>query len=85
MEATENKIEATYQEAWIDRLLISVEFIFNDDKFVAKGVYYNNYGIEDIEVFCLDDPKIYFEDGDAEYEAGKNLLEEMDLDNHLTF
>ena len=85
MEATENKIEATYQEAWISRLLISVEFYFNDVKFIAKGVYDNGYGIEDIEVFCLDDPKIYFEDGDEEYEVGKNLLEEMDLDNNLTF
>lgn len=85
MEATENKIEATYREAWISVLRLSVEFIFNDVKLEAMGNYYNGHGIDDIEVRTDEDHWVYFEDGDAEYEAGKNLLEEMDLNKYLTF
>jgi hypothetical protein len=85
MEATENKIEVTYQEAWISTLRPGVEFTFNDVKLQATAIYYNDCRLEDIEVSVMDDPGIYFTDGDEEYEAGKRLLEEMDLDRHLTF
>lgn len=84
---TENKIEVTYQEAWISTLRPSVEFTFNGVELRATCVYYNDCRLEDIEVYCVDDPSIYFTDGDLdeEYEAGKNLLEEMDFSRHLTF
>ena len=86
METTnENKIEVTYQEAWISRLMSSVEFTFNDVKLQATCIYYNGCILEDIEVSVMDDPGICFTDGDEEYEVGKNLLEEMDLNKHLTF
>lgn len=86
METTnENKIEATYQEAWISILRLTIDFKFNDVELMATGLYYNGSQIEDIEVYCSDDPEIYFGSGDDEFEAGKNLLEEMDLDRHLTF
>ena len=82
---TENKIEVTYQEAWISTLRPCVEFTFNGVKLEATGTYYNTDGIDDIEVRIADDHWVYFEDGDEEYEVGKNLLEEMDLNKHLTF
>lgn len=82
---TENKIEVTYQEAWISTLRPSVEFMFNDVKLQATCIYYNDCQLEDIEVSVMDDPGIYFTDGDEEYEVGKNLLEEMDFSRHLTF
>jgi hypothetical protein len=85
METTENKIEITYQEAWISTLRPSVEFMFNDVKLQATCVYYNGCQLEDIEVSVMDDPSIYFTDGDERYEVGKRLLEEMDFDRHLTF
>ena len=82
---TENKIEVTYQEAWISTLRPCVEFTFNGVKLEATGTYYNTDGIDDIEVRIADDHWVYFKDGDEEYEVGKNLLEEMDLNKHLTF
>ena len=85
MTTTENKIEVTYQEAWISTLRPSVEFTLNGVKLEATGTYYNDEGIDDIEVRSADDHWVYFADGDEEYEAGKKLLEEMDLNRHLTF
>jgi hypothetical protein len=86
METTnENKIEVTYQEAWISTLRPSVEFTLNDVKLEATGTYYNDDGIDDIEVRTADDHWVYFQEGDEEYEVGKALLEEMDLNKHLTF
>ena len=91
METTnENKIEVTYQEAWISVLIPSVEFTLNDVNYEATGTYYNIGGIDDIEVRTADDhwafeDYVYFQEGDKEYEVGKNLLEIMDLNRHLTF
>lgn len=86
METTnENKIEVTYQEAWISTLRPSVGFTFNDVELQATCIYYNDCELQDIEVSVMDDPGIYFIDGDEEYEVGKNLLEEMDFSRHLTF
>ena len=82
---TQNKIKVTYREAWINRLFLSVEFTLNDVELEAKGVYYNNHGIEDIVVELVSRPHTDFAEGDEEYEVGKALLEEMDLDKHLTF
>jgi len=85
METTENKIEVTYQEAWISILRPSVEFTLNGVKLEATGTYFNDGGIDDIEVRSADDHWVYFTDIDEEYKVGKRLLEEMDLNIHLTF
>jgi len=85
MTTTENKIEVTYQEAWINRLFLSVEFKFNDVELEASCRYYVNHGIEDISVSSVNNCNIDFVEGDEEYKVGKRLLEEMDLNRHLTF
>jgi hypothetical protein len=85
MKRTENNIEVTYQEAWISTLFLSVEFILNGVKLRATCIYYNDCRLEDIEVTIMDQPNSYFSDIDEEYEIGKQLLEDMDYNKHLTF
>ena len=84
METQEKSIKVYYQEAYVSTMFLSVNFNYNDEELTATARYFNDSGLEDIEVYCTGDMGITFNDTDDEYQQGRYLLENMDLDKHLT-
>lgn len=77
------KAEIIYQEAYVYMLNLQIEFKYMGKNYVAHADYINDFGIENIEVNLEDD---YLEDvSDEVVEVAENLLDEMHLENNLTF
>jgi hypothetical protein len=89
-----NNIEVIEQEAYASTIQFKAKFIYNNITYWAQGVYYNGDRITDIEVFTADEDED--DDGyefygpytttDAKvYEAGRQILYDMNLEKHLTY
>lgn len=77
------KAEIIYQEAYVYMLNLQIEFKYMGKNYVAHADYINGCGIENIEVNLEDD---YIElVSDEVVEVAENLLDEMHLENNLTF
>ena len=73
-----------YQEAYINRLYLSIDFEYNNIKYSAKCSYFNGYGFEDIEVLEYDTDNELL-DNDPIFVIGQDLLEDMDMQKYMTF
>ena len=73
-----------YQEAYVNRLYLNIDFEYNDIKYAAKCSYFNGYGFEDIEVLEYD-TDIEILDSDPIFDIAQDLLEDMDMQKYLTF
>lgn len=73
-----------YQEAYINRLYLNIDFEYNNIKYAARCSYFNGYGFEDIEVFEYDNDDALFDD-DPIFDIAQDLLEDMDMEKYLTF
>jgi len=69
------KAKIIYQEAYINRLYLNIDFEYNNIKYAARCSYFNGYGFEDIEVL----------EYDPIFDIAQDLLEDMDMQKHLTF
>tara|TARA_B100000212_G_scaffold86354_1_gene62935 strand:- start:5756 stop:6016 length:261 start_codon:yes stop_codon:yes gene_type:complete len=84
-----NNIEIIEQEAFASTIQFKAKFIYNNITYWAQGVYYNGDRITDIEVFTADDDDEFYgpyTTTDAKvYEAGRQILYDMNLEKHLTY
>jgi hypothetical protein len=70
-------------EAYVSTMYLYINFEYNNKKYYAKGYYFNGDSITDIDV--MDEKDNYLEEEDEVYMIGKELLEDMDFEKHLTF
>lgn len=84
------EIKINHQEAYISTLQLNILFEIDSVEYLASGWYSNNEGIEDIDVVYLRQREHYNPGRrkpapDKIYEAGKQLLLDMDVEKHKTF
>lgn len=79
------KYKITFQEAYAYSLNLNADFEYKGKKYQVTSIYYNGSGIEDIEVFNEDDSCIENDALEDEVlQIGKEIVENMDIDKHLT-
>jgi len=79
------KYNITFQEAYAYSINLNADFEYKGNKYKVTSTYYNGSGIEDIEVYNEDDSCI--EDDALEDEIlqiGKEIVENMDIEKHIT-
>ena len=80
------KYNITYQEAYASTFYLNADFEYKGKKYKVTSTYYNGSGIEDIDVYNEDDSCI--EDDALEdnvLQIGKEIIENMDIEKHLTY
>ena len=73
-----------YQEAYINRLYLNIDFEYNNTKYKTSCAYFNGYGFEDIEVLEYD-TGVEILENDPIFDIAQELLEDMDMEKYLTF
>ena len=79
------KYKITFQEAYASTLYLNADFEYKGKKYKVTSTYYNGSGIEEIEVLNDDDSNIKDDDFEDEVlQIGKEIVENMDIDKHIT-
>lgn len=76
------------QEAYVSTMYLNIEFEIDGIEYLAHARYFNGDGIEDIEITYLWDGDNHDEGEPAPdeiYEIGKQLLFDMEIEEHITF
>jgi len=73
-----------YQEAYVNRLYLNIDFEYNNTKYKASCIYLNGCNLEDIEVLEYDTDYELLDD-DPIFVIGQDLLEDMDVEKYVTF
>lgn len=76
----------TFQEAYAYSLNLNADFEYKGKKYQVTSTYYNKSGlIEEIEVYNEDDSCIENDALEDEVlQIGKEIVENMDIDKHIT-
>lgn len=72
-----------YQEAYINRLYLNIDFEYNNIKYKASCVYLNGCNLEDIEVLEYDTYYELFKD-DPIFKIAQDLLENINIKKYIT-
>ena len=73
-----------HQETYIQSTLLYIDFEYDNTKYTARAYYLNGCNIEDIEVIEYDTDNELLDD-DPIFKIGQYLLENMDIEKHITF
>lgn len=79
---TDYKINS--QEAYATTLYLNADFEYKGDKYRVTCTYFNGDGIEDIEVYYDDGSFIEGDITTEVYEIGKQIVQDMGIEEHLT-
>lgn len=79
---TKQEYKILAQEAWASTLLLYVTFEVNGVTYQARSTYLNGAWAEDIEVWNEDTGD--FNVSNDIYELGAELIEDLEIEKHLT-
>ena len=79
------KYKITFQEAYAYSLNLNADFEYKGKKYKVSSMYFNGSGTEDIEVHNDDDSCIENDALEDEIlQIGKEIVENMDIEKHVT-
>ena len=79
------KYNITFQGAYAYSFNLNADFEYKGKKYKVTSTYYNGDGMEDIEVYNEDDSCIENDALEDEIlQIGKEIVENMDIEIHLT-
>ena len=73
-----------HQETYVQSTSLYIDFEYDNIKYTARAYYLNGCNIEDIEVIEYDTDNELL-DYDPIFVIGQDLLENMDIEKHITF
>ena len=77
------KAEIIHQEAYVAITYLNIEFKYNDKIYLASANCYNGSGIENLEVYEIENEHEIV--SDEIQLIGEDLLFNMDIDSNITF
>jgi hypothetical protein len=78
------KAKILYQESYVSRLYLNIDFEYDNMRYTAKCTYINGCVFEDIEILEYSTYKKLSDDNPI-VNIGKELLENMDIEKHVKF
>lgn len=78
------KAKIIYQESYVNRMHLNIDFEYDNMRYTARCTYINGCGFEDIEIL---EYSTYNElsDDNPIVNIAMGLLEDMDIEKHITF